>query len=256
MAKANHGSAVSTFVHEQQEAREEGGHRGIGQEVSEFARNKFQPEPEPDFTDGVITVVKDQDGGTQSFATFAEALAFADDGDVLQVGAGTYSEAFELDESVTIVGEKGAILNGSGIVADAGTQATIELFDGFSGGSISGLTIKAVQDGNAIVSIYGEAVDGVTLEGNTFDAGANTSGAVVYLNSGALNVEIEGNEFLGANLTTSPLLGIEADNVQVTGNVFGEVAGTYDKVEVFAGLDGTVEDVVFTDNTGFDYYMV
>jgi hypothetical protein len=148
-------------------------HKGIGRAVSEFARNKAQPEPEPDFTDGVITVVKDEEGGlTQSFATFAEALTYSDDGDTLQVGKGTYAEAIDLDERVTIVGEEGAILNGSGITADAGTQGTTELFDGFSGGSISGLTVTAVQGGNAFVSVYGEAVSDVTFEGNTFDAGA------------------------------------------------------------------------------------
>ena len=135
-------------------------------------------------------------------------------------------------------------------------QATVELFDGFSGGSISGLTITAVQGGNAIVSIYGEAVNDVTLANNTFDAGANTLGAVVYLNSGVINFEVEGNEFLGANLTASPLLGIEADNVQVTNNTFGEVAGSYSRIEVFAGLDGTTDDVVFAGNTGFDYCLV
>jgi len=256
MAKTNHGHAVSAFAHTQQELRIEGEHQGIGRAVSEFARNKAQPDSEPDFTDGVITVVKDEEGGlTQSFATFAEALAYSDDGDILQVGKGTYTEAIDLDESVTILGEEGAILDGSGITADAGTQGTIELFDGFSGGSISGLSVTAVTGGNAVVSIYGEAVSDVTLEGNTFDAGANTSGAVVYLNSGALDFNIEDNVFQGPSLNGSPLLGIEADNVQVSGNVFGEVAGSYDKVEVFPGLDGTTEDVVFTANTGLDLYF-
>jgi nitrous oxidase accessory protein NosD len=256
MAKSNHGSQVSAFVHAQQEARIEGGPRGIGPAVSEFARNKTQPEPEPDFTDGVITVVKDEGGDTQSFATFAEALAYSDDGDTLQVGAGIYKEAIDLDESVTIVGEEGAVLDGSEITVSAGTQATIELFDGFSGGSISGLTVTAVQDGNAVVSITGEAVSDVTLEGNTFSAGENTSGSVVYLNSGALDFEIEGNVFEGAQLAGSPLLGIEADNVEVTDNIFGETDGSYAKVEVFAGTDGSTEDVVLTGNKGLDGYFM
>jgi hypothetical protein len=253
----NHGSAVSAFAHAQQEARVEGGLRGIGPAVSEFARTKIQSEPELDFADGIITVVKDEDdGGAQSFATFAEALAYSDDGDTLQVGAGTYRETFELDESVTIIGEAGAILDGSGVTADAGTQSTIELFDGFSGGSIAGLTVTAVQGGNAVVSIYGEAVSDVTLEGNTFDAGANTAGAVVYLNAGGFDFEIDGNTFIGAELTNSPLLGIEADTVQVTGNVFGSTPGPYEQVEVFAGINGTTDDVVFEGNTGLDYFIV
>jgi len=60
MAKSNHGSEVRALVHSQQEARVEGGHKGISQAVSEFARNKTQRKPEPDFVDGVTTVVKDE----------------------------------------------------------------------------------------------------------------------------------------------------------------------------------------------------
>ncbi|MXQ14637.1 hypothetical protein [Microvirga makkahensis] len=251
MAKSNHGSAVSAFVHAQQEARVEGGPRGIGPFVSEFARNKTQPEPEPDFTDGVITVVKDEEGGvTLSFATFAEALAYSDDGDTLQVGAGVYNEVIDLDESVTILGEEGAILDGSGFVTEIDTTSTIELFDGFSGGSISGLTVKAVQDGNAVVTITGEAVTDVTLEGNTFDAGDNTTGPLVYLNPDADSFVFESNVFAGTALTGSPLLGIEANNVQVLNNTFGEVAGTYPKVEIFPGSDGLTSDVELAGNIG------
>jgi hypothetical protein len=250
MSKPNHGSKVSAFVHELQDLRTEGGHMGIGHLVSAFARKEDQP----DFEDGVVTVVKDEEGGvTQSFQTFAEALAYSDDGDTLQVGAGVYAEAIDLDERITIVAEDGAILDGSGITADAGTQGTIELFDGFTGGSISGLTVTAVEGGNAVLSIYGEAVSDVTLEDNTFDAGANASGSVVYLNPDATAFTFESNVFRGANLTGSPLLGIEADDVQVTNNIFGEVAGDYPKVEVFAGADGTTTDVVFTGNIGFDF---
>jgi hypothetical protein len=253
MAKSNHGSAVSAFVHAQQEARVDGGPRGIGPLVSEFARNKAQPDPEPDFTDGVITVVKDedQDGSlTKEFTTFAEALAYSDDGDTLQVGAGTYNEMIDLDESVTIVGEEGAILDGSSFATEISETSTIELFDGFSGGSISGLTVKAVQDGNAVVTITGEAVTDVTLEGNIFDAGDNTAGPLVYLNPTADGFVFEDNVFAGAALTGSPLLGIEADNVQVLNNTFGDVAGTYPKVEVFPGADGLTTDVEFVGNIG------
>jgi hypothetical protein len=247
MPNTNHGQSVREFVHAQQDAREEGGPRGIGAQVSEFARNKDSV----DFADGVITVVKDE-GGTETFATFADALAYADDGDTLQVGQGVYAEAIDLDESITIVGEAGAVIDGSSIAVSAGTQATIELFDGFSGGSISGLEVIAVNGGNAVVSIIGEAVVDVDLTGNTFDGGDNALGAVVYLNPGAVDVLIEGNIFEGASLTSSPLLGIEGDNILVEGNTFGETAGTYPKVEVFAGTDGTTDDVVLVGNSGLD----
>lgn len=251
MAKANHGSAVSEFVHQQQEARTDGGHPGIGQQVSEFARNK-QPEPPPvDFQDGVVTVVKDE-GGTQAFATFADALAYANDGDTLQVGAGVYHEAINLDERVSIVGEAGAVLDGSGIAASAGTQGTLQLFDGFSSGSIAGLEVVSVSGGNALVTIVGQGVEDVSLTDNVFDAGANTSGSLVYLNPGADGFVIEGNTFEGETLTASPLLGIEGDNVQVTDNAFGDTPETYAKVEVFEGPDGVTTDIALMGNTGLD----
>lgn len=249
MSKPNHGTAVSTFAHEQQDARVDGGPRGIGPQVSEFARNKDAEPPVVDFEDGVITVVKDE-GGTQSFATFADALAYSDDGDTLQVGSGVYSEAIDLDEQVTIVGEAGAVLDASGIAASAGTQAAVELFDGFSGGSISGLEIVAVQGGGAVHSIFGEAVSDVTLSGNEFDAGANTAGSLVYLNPDATGFVFEDNVFEGAALADSPLLGIEGDDVQVLNNTFGDTPGTYAKVEIFPGADGTTDDIVLVGNSG------
>ena len=251
MAKPNHGSSVRDFVHQQQDARVEGEPRGIGPQVSEFARTKdAEPPPPPvDFEDGVITVVKDE-GGTESFTTFADALAYADDGDTLQVGAGTYAEAFDLDENVAIVGEAGAVIDGSGIAVSAGTQATIELFDGFSGGSISGLKIVAVDGGGAVQTIIGEAISDVTLSDTGLDAGENTAGSLVYLNPDATGFVFDGNTFEGAALTDSPLLGIEGDDVQVLNNTFGVTPGEYAKVEVFEGADGTTDDVVFTTNTG------
>ena len=81
-------------------------------------------------------MVKDEDQAgslTKEFTTFAEALAYSDDGDTLQVGAGTYNEVIDLDESVTIVGEEGAILDGSSFATEISATSTIELFDGFSG---------------------------------------------------------------------------------------------------------------------------
>jgi hypothetical protein len=240
--KENHGQSVSTFVHELQAARVPGEHPGLGRQVSEFARDK-DGGGAVDFEDGVIKVVK-ADGTSQTFTTFADALAFSEDGDTLQVGAGVYTEAFDLDESVTIVGEAGAVVDASAIAASAGTQGTIQLFDGFSGGSIEGLTLVAVDGGNALVSIIGQAITDVALTGNTFDAGDNTAGSVVYLNPGVDGAQIEGNTFAGAALTDSPLLGVEADNVTVVGNTFGETPGPYVKVEVFGGPNGVTTDVV------------
>jgi hypothetical protein len=250
MAKTNHGQEVSAFVHEQQDARQDGGNMGIGAAVSEFARTHSHQPPQPDFADGVITVLNADGSAGGQFTTFADALTHATDGATLEVGKGTYHEAINLDQNVTIVGENGAVLDGSGLSANTGTQGTIQLFDGFSGGSISGLDVIAVAGGNAVVSVTGENVNNVTLHGNTFDGGANTTGSVVYLNPGANNLVLDDNVFQGAALTGSPLLGVEADNVQVTNNTFAEPAGTYPEVEIFGGANGTTTDVALVGNTG------
>ena len=50
----------------------------------------------------------------------------------------------------------------------------------------------AVDGGNAVVSIIGQAITDISLEGNTFDAGDNTAGAVVYLNPGVDGAAIGG----------------------------------------------------------------
>lgn len=249
-SSTHHGIDVSTAVHEAQDARTSDGPQGIGPIVREVAQDHGVPPP-PDFKDGVITVVS-ADGATHEFTTFSDALASAAAGDTLQVGAGIYKEAIDLTVPVHIVGESGAILDGSGFKADAGTQATVELFGGFSGGSISGLDIQAVAGGGAVQSIYGEDLNGLTLSGDTFDAGTNTAGSLVYLNPNTTTVTLDGNTFIGSSLADSPLLGIEADNVQVTHNTFGDTVGTYPSVEIFDGANGTTTDVQLVGNTGLD----
>ena len=57
-----------------------------------------QPEPQPDFEDGVIAVINADGTSGGQFTTFADALLASADGATLQVGAGTYNEAFDLDE--------------------------------------------------------------------------------------------------------------------------------------------------------------
>jgi pectin methylesterase-like acyl-CoA thioesterase len=69
------------------------------------------PPPAPNFADGVVTLVSA--GGTSTFASITEALAAAVAGDTLQVGAGVYKEVFTLNADVTIIGEKGAVIDGS-----------------------------------------------------------------------------------------------------------------------------------------------
>jgi hypothetical protein len=252
MAKPNHGSVVSAAAHQFQEQREGGGARGIGHLVREVARDKTVPEPEPDFTDGVITVVHADGSESDVYTTFEAALAATDTlaGDTLQVGAGTYKETINLTEQLHIVGEEGAILDGSSFETSVGLQSTVQLFSGSSRGSIEGLEIIAVQDGGAVQSITGEAISEFTLADNTFDAGANTAGSLVYFNEGTASAIVTDNAFEGAFLAGSPFLGSEATDINliVTGNEFPtDEAGTYVDVEVFYPATGSAQDVIDTN---------
>lgn len=269
-ATDNHGSQVSEYVHFLQEQRGDGDHRGIGREVSEFASGgkagghggghgdgDGDGETDnglPDAEAGQILLVVDGEVVKSDFTTIQSAIDYSAsntvEGGTIVIGEGVYNETLTVDYAVNIVGEDGAVIDGSGFESSAGLQSTVLLGDGFSGSSISNVDVIAIQDGNALLTAIGDEVSNVTLEDNTFDGGANTSGSVVYLNPDASNFTFEGNTFLGADLQVSPLLGVEADNVQITGNAFGDTAGTYAEVEIFAAADGVTSDVVLLGNTG------
>jgi hypothetical protein len=202
----------------------------------------------------VITVVNADNTVQGTYTSFADALAAAEttDGDTLQVGAGTYAETINLTEQLHIVGEEGAILDGSSFTTSAGLQSTGQLFSGSSGGSIEGLEIIAVQQGGAVQSITGQAISEFTLADNTFDGGANTAGSLVYFNEGTASAIVTDNAFEGAFLELSPFLGSEATgiNLIVTGNEFPtNEAGTYFDIEVFDAASGSAAEVV-TANPG------
>jgi hypothetical protein len=137
-----------------------------------------------------------------------------------------------------IEGVAGATIKGAG-------QSTFTLNDGADGSSISGIKIFATDGGNALYSFPGHVVN-VALNGNIFDAGSNTSGALVYVGDGSDGWSLSNNTFNGELLTNSPLLGLEGQGHSVTGNTFGPVSGSYVKVESFT------PSVVFSNNVGLD----
>lgn len=263
---SNHGSQVSDYVHYLQEERaDDGGHRGIGAQVSEFASggkahgggndDGGADNGLPDAGDNQVLLVHDGEvvGSPYTSATsIQDAINAAQAGDTIVIGSGTYDQTVVLDKSLNIVGEEGATIDGSGFSTSTSLQSTILLADGFSGGSITNVDVIAVDQGNAVLTAIGDDVTNVTLEDNVFSAGDNTSGSVVYLNPDATNFTFEGNTFEGVDLASSPLLGIEADNVTVTGNTFGDTAGTYASVEVFEGNNDSTADVVLLGNVGLD----
>jgi len=234
-ANENHGSDVSAYAHFLQDARVEGENPGSGLMVSEFASNGRAGGPKDDD--------EDTDNGLPD-AGANEVIIVRNDAEVQ-----SFTGATSIQDAINAA-QEGAVIDGSGFAATPGLQSTILLTEGFSGGSISNLEVVAVQNGNALLTAIGDEVQDVTVEDSTFDAGANTQGSVVYLNPAASDFTFEGNTFLGEDLEVSPLLGIQGDNVTVTGNVFGDTAGDYPEVEVFAGGDGVTTDVVILGNIG------
>lgn len=172
--------------------------------------------------------------------SIGQTIAVANENKIL-LGGGVHNETLNIMSKVNIEGVGGAVLTGSG-------QSTITLYDAADGSTISNLKIVATptSGGSALVSAYGPEIKNVTLSGNTFDAGYNTAGSVVYLNPGADGWVIKNNTFVGQHLTASPLLGIQGSGHQITGNSFGAVGGSYPKVESFT------PSVVFSGNTGLE----
>ncbi|WP_172124338.1 DUF4214 domain-containing protein [Devosia sp. 919] len=168
-----------------------------------------------------------------------DAIDNAVAGDTIYIGAGTYNETITLNKQLTIVGQDGAIIDGG-----AGGASTITIGEGANGTVITGLTVFATDGGNAIYTPNAD-VDNVTISGNTFDAGDNTGGPLAYLNPGADGWVFENNEFRGAFLTASPLLGFDSNTgIDVYNNFFAHDSGPYAAIEVFGG------EVEFVGNTG------
>ena len=125
-----------------------------------------------------------------------------EEGDTLVIGAGTYVEAITIDKQLDIVGEERRHHRW----VDAQRRT-----DGASQGWFQRQfdqdleTVAGSDQGNA-VSRDQPGVKDVALSDNTFDAGGNTSGSVVYLNPRACRFTFEGNTFLGEDLSGSPLL--------------------------------------------------
>lgn len=170
--------------------------------------------------------------------SIAQTIAVANENKIL-LGGGVHNETLNIMSKVNIEGVGGAILKGAG-------SSTILLYDQADGSQITNLKIFATTNGAALESAAGPEVKNVILSGNTFDAGSNSVGSLVYLNPGADGWVIKNNTFVGTALTGSPLLGIEGAGHLITDNVFGQVGGGYTKVESFT------PSVVFSGNTGLE----
>ncbi|MFQ5703345.1 MAG: nitrous oxide reductase family maturation protein NosD [Gemmatimonadales bacterium] len=94
--------------------------------------------------------------------TIAEALAAAQPGDTIRVAAGTYAEHIVLDIPVVLIGERGAVLDGS----NEGTVVIVE-----AGATISGFTIRntGADQSREDAGIMAVKADSLRIENNTFE---------------------------------------------------------------------------------------
>ena len=180
------------------------------------------------------------------------AIDAADDGDVIEVDAGTYSESLVIGKSLTLtgdVGEAGEAGAGGSVVLDGeGLEAGISILGGTTGVTIQGFVIQDFTTGiDALYAGAGSSAD-VTVEGNTFSnnsygirAGNDTGG------TGALNWTIAGNELAGNHHA------IELDNAAqatVSGNqVSGGAYGIIITAQAAAGMSAAAHDITITGNT-------
>lgn len=201
--------------------------------------NVYQAGGPANFAVGDVSVQRAVLVGTGN--SIASALAVAGTADKVVLGSGTHTEVVTLSTQENLTGVAGAVLT----AGSAPNGAVLSFTSGSSKSTVEGLTIQAGPEGQgAIVTVFGQRVTDVTLRNNVFDGGDNTAGSVVYLNPGADGWLIDGNTFKGANLTASPLLGIEGAGHKVSNNTFEDIAGPYAQVESFT------PSVVFDGNNG------
>jgi Ca2+-binding RTX toxin-like protein len=214
-------------------------------------------------------------GSGGGYASIAEALLDAADGDTILVAAGHVEPGpitvTTANNGVTLVSVDGsAVINGAGV--SQGSAVRIEAgVEGFTlGADGHGFEINAgsgdlaavyVVGDNANITVEGNDVSGASghailtgggvensaIRGNELDS--DGPAAVVYVNGAASlgntssNVEISGNQITGG-ANAGLLVGTEASDSLISGNTFSGEA-SYAQLEVF-GTGATIEDNTFS----------
>ncbi|MES2641852.1 MAG: hypothetical protein V4850_20350 [Myxococcota bacterium] len=144
--------------------------------------------------------------GGGDFETIGEAIAAAENGDLLHVAPCTYEEGVDFDgktlkivstggSAVTIIDARGG---GAGVraVLGEGTGTTLEGFTITNGGSASEAAVSVdfaslrladvvLQDNRGFTTLYGASAD-VELAGVTMTGNRNSYGIVIYMSRGGL----------------------------------------------------------------------
>ena len=142
--------------------------------------------------------------GTNAFTNIADALEAADDGDIIYVINGTYSNALNIDKSISIIGpnynilgtdtreDEAIITNTITIAADDVTINGIKI----SGGNI-GIAVSSAISNLSIKNVYASVAKGVTLSDHSglfvstgAISGLEINGLYIYLSNNESNAAI------------------------------------------------------------------
>ena len=154
----------------------------------------------------VINVDQDFAGDLDS------AIAAAKDGDVVELGKGTYeTEGIILDRQITIEGRTGSVIDGAGM-----WESIIELTP-----EASGTTIQNVEITNGGNGILGDGAEDLTLK----NLNINNIGITHVDRQGASNIGIELSDADGLLLEDSDIHNIGRKGVGITDTVDAEISG-------------------------------
>lgn len=219
----------------------EGTDRLIGVEFIRFGGDEGEAVPIASLRDPVTWTV----GEDGDFATVAEALQSCGDGDTIVLAAGEHAGGFTVSSGVSIVGEPGASIVGSG-----GVGITIAA----SNVSIAGLTISGFTTGIGFAETA-QTLSNVTL--GSLDI-TNVDTGIAALNaSGGMNnssARIDGLAILDVDISNADV-GISVDidtagdavfrDITIDGGDFSDIATKGIYVEALS--DSVIRDITMTN---------
>lgn len=211
------------------------------------------------------------------YTTIQAAITAANNGDVIEVAAGSYSESVNINKAIHLKGANAGIpaANGSGVEPGGRGAETIMTnggpfvfrptvsnitIDGFKFTGGSGRLIDTYADSDnfvitnnvfdipsgaadgGVIQMGGGSKAGLTITNNSFQ-GVGTSNWLFLSGNNASDVVIEENDFLGTNRSMFLGGGIGYENTLIKGNYFGSSTNT--GINMNGLIAPVIEDNIF-----------
>ena len=178
------------------------------------------------------------------------AIASANPGDIVQLGGRVYyTEGIVVDKDITIDGQEGTVLDGSG------TSGTVVTFNS----EADGATIQDLEITNANNGLYANAAENLTIQGleitdiglnGTLRYGENNTGIMLNNANGATVSDIDVKDIGRKGIGIGDTDGAEISNVNVQNvNLAAEHAQSHDTsgIKLYNTNDIVVKDSYFSD---------